>query len=673
MENFPKFLKSAFFRNALVLVLLLGGILFLQGQGEDDFWLFNDSDPLLDQPTREAYEHYLHMEHDGGFDVITDADGFDNFDIGVDFAEQQGSANPRNPKWLFFGVNGSPQNAWNTTNGHDWQSFNPAYPGGTCCDPWSAYDSNGVLYYGSGVNGQYVYKSTTNGNNWTSPVLSVSGVDRNTLAVDQTNGPYGGYVYAAITGSGGTGVFSRSTNGGTSWATTFTSSNNIPGVMIAVGPNGSTQGGTVLFVTNTGSTAAVTYTFHYSTNGGQTFTTGASLNVAGYSGTLNGAGRLVVNNARHRPYPMIAMDNSYGPYRGRAYLVYSSNRPVGNGNKPDIFLQYSDNKGVTWSSPIQVNDNANPTASDQWFPAIWCEKETGKLYIKWYDTRENPATYQTGVWATYSTDGGQTFATNQRISNASWTYPCPACGANQNCYRGDYDAMMANEKVGYAVWYDPRSCNYRNMGSYFPDFAYKLSPSSDSINAVNGQIDLLADIPAVKLYTDTVKFSTTISPNPGGSLTVSYPDGSILPSPTGTRRVRLNASGLTPGAYTVTVIAEGPNGTPVHRRTATIHASNSVVGITNNTSAPEKFELLQNFPNPFNPTTRINYALAKNTNVKLSVYNAAGKLVQTFNKGLQSAGRYFVDFNGEGLSSGVYYYKLETEYFTETRKMLLIK
>ena len=233
--------------------------------------------------------------------------------------------------------------------------------------------------------------------------------------------------------------------------------------------------------------------------------------------------------------------------------------------------------------------------------------------------------------------------------------------------------MMANEKVGYAVWYDPRSCNYRNMGSYFPDFAYKLSPSSDSINAVNGQIDLLADIPAVKLYTDTVKFSTTISPNPGGSLTVSYPDGSILPSPTGTRRVRLNASGLTPGAYTVTVIAEGPNGTPVHRRTATIHASNSVVGITNNTSAPEKFELLQNFPNPFNPTTRINYALAKNTNVKLSVYNAAGKLVQTFNKGLQSAGRYFVDFNGEGLSSGVYYYKLETEYFTETRKMLLIK
>src|SRR5690606_1563689 len=121
------------------------------------------------------------------------------------------------------------------------------------------------------------------------------------------------------------------------------------------------------------------------------------------------------------------------------------------------------------------------------------------------------------------------------------------------------------------------------------------------------------------------------------------------------------------------VTAEGPNGTPVHKRTATIYASNSVTSITNNTSAPEKFELLQIFPNPFNPSTRIDYALAKNTSVKLTVYNSAGKQVQVFNQGLQSAGRYFVNFKGDGLASGVYYYKLETEYFTETRKMLLIK
>lgn len=104
------------------------------------------------------------------------------------------------------------------------------------------------------------------------------------------------------------------------------------------------------------------------------FTVMSALNVAGYVGTLNSAGRLVINNARTRPYPMIAMDNSNGPYRGRLYLVYASNDPAGNGNKPDIFLQYSTDQGSTWSTKIRVNDNANPTQSDQWFPAIWCEK-----------------------------------------------------------------------------------------------------------------------------------------------------------------------------------------------------------------------------------------------------------------------------------------------------------
>lgn len=673
MKNFPKFFKSALGRNLVILVMIMGGFILLQGQGEKDSWIFNDEDPLLDRPTKESFELSQHMHHDGGPDVITDASGFDNFNIGVSNAEQQAVTNPRNPKWIFFGANSNSaaaQDAYNTTNGHDWQEVNPAYHPSTCCDPWSAYDSNGVLYYGSGVNGQYIYKSTNNGNTWGPAILSVAGVDRNTLAVDQSAGPYGGYLYAAITGSGSTGPLTRSTNGGTTWTQTYTASNNIPGVMIAVGPNGATQGGCVMYVTNTGTSSNVTYAFHRSTNGGANFTQVSTLNVAGYVGTLNTAGRNVINNARTRPYPMIAMDNSYGPYRGRLYLVYASNVPAGNGNKPDIILQYSTDQGSTWSSKITVNDNANPQLSDQWFPAIWCEKETGKLYIKWYDTRENPATYLTGVWATYSTTGGTTFATNQRISNASWTYPCPACGANQNCYRGDYDGMTANEKTSFSVWYDPRSCSYQNMGAYFPDFAFTVSPAADSLNGVNGQIDINATVPAVKLYTDTVKFSVT--GNPSG-MTVSYPNGSIMPTPSGFRAVRLTASGVAPGSYPIVIQAEGPNGTPVHRRTVTIHVGNAVTNITNNTTAPEKFELSQNFPNPFNPSTRINYALAKNTNVRLSVYNSAGKQVQVYNQGLQSAGRYFVNFNGDGLSSGVYYYKLETEYFTETRKMLLIK
>ncbi len=462
MKNFTKILLLSF--------IVAAGIMLFQAQ---DFSgrKYDDNNPYIDQPTLEALSHSEAFHQNGQLDIITDALGYDNQEIGIDFAEQHATQNPLNPLQLFVSVNGSgaPQNAyWTTNGGLNWTLNNPVYPAGTCCDPWSAYLANGKLLYGSGVSGQYIHGSTNNGQTWIAPVLSVSGNDRNTVAAEETGtGPYAHYVYAAIT----PGNFARSTDQGASWTQTYTSSNTIPGTMIAVGPNGTTNGGTVIYVTNTGSTQNVTYTFHRSNLGGASgsFSVASSLTVAGYVGTLNSQGRLVINNARTRPYPMIAMDNSNGPYRGRLYLVYASNEPAGNGNKPDIILQYSTDQGTTWSARTRVNDEANPTTVDSWFPAVWCERTTGTLYIKWYDTRENPASYTTGVWGTYTTTGGTTFQPNVRISNASWTYPCPACGVNQNCYRGDYDGMTANPQGGYAVWYDPRGCTYQTMGSYFPD------------------------------------------------------------------------------------------------------------------------------------------------------------------------------------------------------------
>lgn len=577
MKSFTSFVK----RIKIFFLLAVVGIFTLLFQAQDLPYghIFQDENPLLDQPTRESYSHF-HYDT-GQPDVITDASGFDNFDIGIDYAEQNVVSHPTNPLWIFASANASPQNARYTTNGGlSWVLNNPSYPGGTCCDPWATYLGNGTLVYGSGVSGQYVYRSTNNGATWTSPVLSVSGNDRNTLAGEMSGtGPYANYVYAAIT----PGSFARSTDLGASWTTTYSSSNNVPGVMIAVGPHPQTRSRiAVVYVTNTGSTVPVNYTFHYSTNGGQNFSVGATLSVAGYVGTLNGAGRLVINNARTRPYPMIAMDNNVNsPYCGRLYLVYASNDPAGNGNKPDIKLQYSNDLGKTWSSWVRVNDNANPQLSDQWFPAIWCEPNTGRLYIKWYDTRENPATYQTGVWATYSDNGGQTFATNQRISNASWTYPCPACGANQNCYRGDYDGMTANRDVGFAVWWDPRNCNYQTMGAYFPDFAMKVQPSTHTMTNINDSDFSYVSVPGVKLYTNKVKFSATVSPAPGaGTFTMTFLNKSTsslqdsLTTYPDSVRIRMKTSGgVTPGVYTVTVKANGPNGTPVHTRTISVTVS----------------------------------------------------------------------------------------------------
>ncbi|HRI85854.1 MAG TPA: sialidase family protein [Ignavibacteria bacterium] len=574
-------LRSFIATLAIAIIILIAGTEVFQGNEKTDFqkhtekfYDYDETDPYIDRPTNEARMHLT--ENDDVLDVITDANGFDNFEIGVDFAEQMLVSNPRNPLNMQFGVNsGGGQNAYYTTNGHDWTSSNPAYHASTCCDPWSAFDSLGNLFYGSGVSNQYVYKSTNGGQTYGAAVLSVSGNDRNTLAADQTNGPYKNYLYAAIT----PGNFARSTNNGTSWTTTYSPSNTIPGVMIAVGPNGATQGGCVMYVTNTGTSSNVTYTFHRSTNGGANFTVMSSLTVAGFVGTLNSAGRLVINNGRTRPYPMIAMDNSYGPYRGRLYLVYASNVPAGNGNKPDIIMQYSTNQGSTWSSKITVNDNANPQLSDQWFPAIWCEKETGRLYIKWYDTRENPATYAVNVYATYTDDGGSTFAPNQKLTTTSWTYPNPSCAPNTNCYRGDYDGMTANPKTSFSVWYDGRLGTYKNVGAYFPDYAMTVSPTSANIHNTNDFKLIDVNVPAVKLYTDAVNFTTAVTPVPGaGSIVADFPSGNSLSSPyPKTAKMRVRTIGtVTNGVYTVTVTGSGPNGTPVHKRTVSITVGNTL-------------------------------------------------------------------------------------------------
>lgn len=677
MREFIKIAKNAKIHFALILFIALSGVLIFQAQNFKP--LSGDNDPRFDQPTYQYLTTFHQPRQTNQQDVVTDATGYDNFDIGVDFAEQSMVMSPLNPLQIFFGVNGSPMNHKYTTNGGlNWSVSSLSYPGGTCCDPWTAADSLGNLYYSALASQNYVAKSTNFGISFGAFVPASPGGDRNSIAVDYTGGPYSGYVYATAWSPNCS--FSRSTNGGASFQTIVSGSpNTTPGNMICIGPspNGATQGGSVYWVTITGSNPAPsTFNFFRSTDGGATMVSMSSAAISpGYVGTLNNQSRLVINNARTRPYPMIACDNSYGPYRGRLYCVYASNVPAGNGNKPDIKLQYSTNGGATWSAEVIVNDSPNPTTSDQWFPAVWCEKTTGKLYVKWYDTRANPSTYQTDVYASYSTNGGQSFVPSQRLTNASWTYPCPACSPNTNCYMGDYDAITANKKVGFAVWYDGRNCNYTNMSSYFPDYAVRMFPTSDSLRATGGDASITVVIPSVKLYSDTVLFSATITPTPAaGTFTITYPNGQAITTfPDSTHKIRIQTSGgVTNGVYTLNVKTNGPNGTPVHVRTVTLNVNNLVTGVISNIT-PSEWYLYQNYPNPFNPITKIGFDLVKSSNVKITVYDISGKKVEVMNLGKKEEGRHFVTFNGANLSSGVYFYKIQAGEFSDIKKMFLIK
>ena len=88
---------------------------------------------------------------------------------------------------------------------------------------------------------------------------------------------------------------------------------------------------------------------------------------------------------------------------------------------------------------------------------------------------------------------------------------------------------------------------------------------------------------------------------------------------------------------------------------------------------PEGFRLYQNYPNPFNPSTLIGYQLSANNFVSLKIFDIAGKEISTIVNNNQPAGNYEVTFDGGGLSSGIYFYKLSAGDFSETKKMSLVK
>ncbi len=92
-----------------------------------------------------------------------------------------------------------------------------------------------------------------------------------------------------------------------------------------------------------------------------------------------------------------------------------------------------------------------------------------------------------------------------------------------------------------------------------------------------------------------------------------------------------------------------------------------------NEAVPNDFALTQNFPNPFNPRTIINYELPKFGKVKLLVFDILGNEVETLVNDNQKAGSYSVEFDGSNFSSGIYFYKLEAEDFIAVNRMVLIK
>jgi hypothetical protein len=136
------------------------------------------------------------------------------------------------------------------------------------------------------------------------------------------------------------------------------------------------------------------------------------------------------------------------------------------------------------------------------------------------------------------------------------------------------------------------------------------------------------------------------------------------------------------GTYTLTVIGKAMSDAVVHTHTERVSLKVGegvdVRGDANNSNLPEAFALFQSYPNPFNPEAKISYYLPRECQVKLTIYNALGQRVRTLFDGNQGAGTHTSIWDGRDdaglqLSSGIYFYRMQADWFVETKKMTLIK
>jgi len=151
--------------------------------------------------------------------------------------------------------------------------------------------------------------------------------------------------------------------------------------------------------------------------------------------------------------------------------------------------------------------------------------------------------------------------------------------------------------------------------------------------------------------------------------------GTILKTTNGGTNWNSQTSGTTWGLYSVYFVnnntgwAVGDNGTILK----TTDGGVTFIGDEEIIKIPEDYLLSQNYPNPFNPTTNIQYAVSIRQFVTLKVYDVLGNEIATLVNEEKTAGSYAVEFNGDGLTSGVYFYRLQTGSFVETKKMVLIR
>lgn len=626
-------------------------------------------------PKKMAFvQSKVHAPISYGTDVLVSVGPFDNIRATTTpgFGETHILVNPRNPQNFVAADNRAVISSTNiyVTNdaGLNWTNVATSSSQG---DPVFAFDSLGRAFYTVLFNGIRVWRSTNGGTSWTNlgNAFSAANTDKQWVAADQTAGPFSNYLYLTYSDFGApvTIKLYRSTNGGTSWvgATTLFGPGNAQGSNVEVGQDGKVyivwygSGGTVL---------------RMSTDGGATFTSAQTIAAYSEPGVLHSSGRLVLKgDIRVNGFPQIAVDKSNGPHRGNVYLNYSANSP--GPDNADIYIVRSTNGGVNWNTftPTKINDDIG--FSDQWMSDVSVDDQ-GRVWVFWYDSRNDPGNLWTEAYGSVSTDGGATFSPNFKISNAPFNPNTVKQNQGDHYYIGDYQSI-SGKTTTLPFWMDGRQNNMHDYTATLPDFGIDFAGPDSLFSNVTGSVGKQMNILTMGPYSGSVQFTSTVTPPPGsGSIGIVFTPNPLTSFP-GPVNVQANVSGVPVGTYSINITGTDNSYTPprVHTRTLPLIV-NTTVGIGNQGEIPTQFALEQNYPNPFNPSTSIYYSVPKQSLVSLKVYDMLGREVASLVNEMKEAGNYSVDFNTAAagdLSSGIYYYKIQAGDFVATKRMVLMK
>lgn len=284
-----------------------------------------------------------------------------------------------------------------------------------------------------------------------------------------------------------------------------------------------------------------------------------------------------------------------------------------------------------------------------------------------------------GTYIAYTSDGGSTWIESDRDSNMVSDYPV-------------YNFSFLNEQFGYAcggfidragvIWRTTNSgLNWTSQGvsadEVFDLFIF------DSLNAITLSGDPEGFFPIAKIATtdagmnwtnDTLSF-------PGLSFAIDFRTYNEGWSASGNTFLITTNRGETWSKFNTpdsTIIfdlqfTDPRNGYAVGTNGTILKFDPTLVSLEPINENPDDYTLYQNYPNPFNPKTIIGYSLPTTSKISLVVYDVLGKEVTTLVEGENQAGHYNIVFDAGGLPSGIYFYKLTTGYFIQTKKMVYIK